>query len=130
MTRAPLALWAATLVTALAMPPVLALLGMSRALGAHPWWDVQTALIGAPIGVAVGLVAMVLPRWSRVGAAVTVLACAALAAGWGKAEFAASFAENALAGRLWYFGWMGVAAGVSAVLVTLASLSTLSLRVG
>ncbi len=53
-----------------------------------------------------------------------LLTLAALAAAtWGKAEFAASFAEDALAGRFWFFGWIGTAAGATALLAALTSLA-------
>ena len=100
-------------VCALALPPVLAWLGLSRALGAHPFWDFKTALIGAPVGVVAGLAASSLARWPRIALAIAVLAAATVLAVYGKTRFAASYAEDALAGQLWYFGWVGVAAGLS-----------------
>ena len=87
------------------------LLGATEALGAHPFWAVQTGAIGAAGGAAifVGLRrAGVRPApvmWLG-GAA---LVGAALAAHFGKAAFVASFAENAMAGRAWYLGWFAVA---------------------
>ena len=48
-------------------------------------------------------------------------AAGAAAAYFGKAEFAASFAENALAGRFWHIGWIVTATG-AAGLITAALL--------
>ena len=90
---------------------VAAHLGISERLGAHPVWAVTTGYAGAVAGAVAGLV---LSR-VRVG---PVLVVGALAAGlglWaakvGAARFAASYAEDALAGRVWFFGWIGAAAG-------------------
>ena len=41
------------------------------------------------------------------------------AATWGKAAFAASYAENGFAGQIWYFGWIAAAAGATATIVSL-----------
>jgi hypothetical protein len=76
------------------------LLGLNRALGAHPWWALQTGAIGGTVGAALwfGL------NWAGVSAPKQVLfaAVALLASGaaayFGKQVFAASFAENTLAG--------------------------------
>jgi hypothetical protein len=51
-----------------------------------------------------------------IGAA--VVSAGAWAAHAGKTALANSFAEDALAGRLWYWGWIGGLAGLSLVLVT------------
>ena len=102
LARVGLPLIAAGLVIALAAG------GVSKALGAHPFWDVQIALIGAPIGA---VAATLLPaRWAfAVIAALATFSSYGLAH-YGKTRFAASYAEDALAGQLWYFGWIGVAA--------------------
>jgi hypothetical protein len=49
-----------------------------------------------------------------------VLGLAIAAATYGKAQFAASFAEDSFAGRLWYFGWIGIAAGDAIIVAALA----------
>ncbi|MGV8951388.1 MAG: hypothetical protein ACOH2M_09820 [Cypionkella sp.] len=108
----------AALVAAAAIPVLLAYSGATTWLGAHPWWSVSIAWIGAPIGLALAMpaVAIGLRRPPVIAAAATVLVLAGLSAHFGKAEFAASFAENGLAGRFWYFGWIGVMAALTLML--------------
>lgn len=109
----------AALAVALLVPVVLAYSGIFRLLGAHPWWDLKTALIGAPMGCLAGLGLL---RFGPVARRVTGLALLALAiavASYGKTQFAASYGEDAFAGKLWYFGWIGVAAGMCAALIAI-----------
>lgn len=88
------------------------LLGATEALGAHPFWAAETGAIGAACGAAafVGLRA----AGVRPGAILVVGGAALIASGlavhFGKAAFVASLAENALAGRVWFLGWVAVAA--------------------
>jgi hypothetical protein len=51
---------------------------------------------------------------------VAAVAVAAAAAHGGRLVFAASFAENALAGRFWYLGWFA-ACGSGALLLAAAA---------
>ncbi len=94
------------------------LLGATEALGAHPVWAMQTGSIGAAGGAAAFLglrLAGVPPRGILLlGGAALVAAC--LAVHFGKAAFAASFAENVMAGRAWYLGWFAVAGAACLVL--------------
>jgi len=93
-------------------------LGLTGLLGAHPFWAVKVGYIGA----LVGLVLAVGFWWMRVGfglkltLAAGLLILAAGVAALGKARFAASYAEDALAGKMWFFGWIGI---VVAVFLTL-----------
>lgn len=104
----------------------LALSGGTRLLGAHPFWAVQTGIVGA-IG---GGIAFALLRWAGAGAGRLILIGAfgligaGLAAYFGKQAFVASYAENALAGRFWYFGWFALA---GAAVVGLGGLIRLAL---
>ncbi len=87
----------------------VAWLGGTKALGAHHFWSVKVALIGAPIGAILALATARLPRLPAI-AGFTVLTLAAFAAAkWGQTEFANSYAENQLAGKFWYFGWIAAA---------------------
>ena len=95
-----------------------AALGGAEALGAHPWWAARTGLVGAPIGLglfalarAVGLAPGRIAVLALVGFSLA-LASAVL----GKQRFVASLAEDALAGRFWFFGWFTVFA-MSCVLI-------------
>lgn len=90
------------------------LLGATEALGAHPAWAVQTGAVGAAGGAAafVGLRLAGLRPGAVMLLGGLALVASALAVHFGKTAFAASYAENALAGRVWYLGWFAVAGAV------------------
>lgn len=99
------------------------LAGLPQRFGAHPWWARQTGIIGGVGGAVLWLAlrrAGVSPAAQLTVAALALLASAA-AAYFGKQVFAASYAENALAGRFWYFGWFTLAGSVALLLATAAS---------
>ncbi|MEJ1998991.1 MAG: hypothetical protein P8X51_12310 [Maritimibacter sp.] len=96
-------------------------LGLPEALGAHPWWAVKSGVIGSVIGAAAVIGWRLLFKNAR---GITWIALAGLiAAGFsavlGKQEFAASYAENALAGRFWFFGWIAISACLFALLASI-----------
>ncbi len=113
------------------LPPLAAVLAaaelahfmnLTAGLGAHPWWAGKVIWLGALPGLALALAARLLhlPRWlAAAGFAVFGAAAFAIAAA-GKAQFAASYAENLLAGKFWYFGWIAVCTLTAATLATLA----------
>lgn len=112
------------LLVALALPVLVAILAyatnLTTSLGAHPWWAGKVIWIGLPIGLVLGATvwAIGLPQWLRLaGSAILVLAGVA-SAYFGKKWFAASFAENALAGQMWYFGWIATCAFTAAMLAS------------
>ena len=92
--------------------------GASQALGAHPFWAVQIVWIG----VGLGMVLFGLSRFWRVRQLVKLgVAVICLGLSWGvtsvgKTRFAASYAEDFVAGRMWYLGWIAFAAFAFAVL--------------
>lgn len=98
-----------------------AALGLTKALGAHPFWSLRIALIGAPVGLALWAIARTLNLpTSRQIIVLTVFLVVTLAAAiLGKRQFAASFAEDKLAGLFWYFGWIGTAAVTTALIAAL-----------
>ncbi|PLS21858.1 hypothetical protein [Neptunicoccus cionae] len=108
------------LVVAALLPLGFALLGGARALGAHIWWDVQTILIGIPIGLALGYVASWLPFRRSKGTLVflILLAIGFGLAKYGQITFASSYGEDAFAGAAWYFGWIATGAFTTATLFT------------
>ena len=108
--------------TAGALLAAATLAGATAALGAHPWWAVQTGLIGTALGLALyGALRALGVGAGRLGlAAALALLASAGAAHFGGKIFAASFAENALAGRFWYFGWFALAGSAAIVLTVLA----------
>lgn len=99
--------------------------GLAQWFGAHPWWSAQVIAIGAPAGLLIAALAALsgLVAGLRIILFALIAAAAFAAATWGKAEFAASYAESALAGRFWFFGWIGTAAGAAALLAALISLA-------
>lgn len=101
-----------SLAVAVAAVVVAAHLGVTEWLGAHPWWAERVAYYAiAPGVVAVAaLAALRLTTAPRVAVACGLLAVAYGVAHVGGARFAASYAEDAAAGRMWFFGWIGTAA--------------------
>lgn len=84
-----------------------ALAGLSEALGAHPWWARQTGIVGGLGGAVLWLVGLRragISPLAQLTAATLALLTSAAAVYFGKQAFVASYAENALAGRFWYFG--------------------------
>mgnify|MGYP000265312519 CR=1 FL=1 len=102
----------------LAVPIGLAYLGLTKTLGAHIWWDVKTIVIGAPFGVALAF--LPLPRALRLFGCLAIALLAFGAAKYGQTQFAASYAEDALAGKLWYFGWILCGVGFAALISTVS----------
>ncbi|CUK06816.1 hypothetical protein Q8W25_03750 [Shimia thalassica] len=112
-----------------ALPVILAAIVMAlvvvfdvpTSFGAHPWWSTKSVLIGAPIGIVIAVLATRLTISAmvrRITFAVAVVAAFGVAK-YGGEQFAASYAEDAFAGKLWFFGWIATSAAVAAWLVTL-----------
>ena len=100
---------------ALILPIGLAALGLTKALGAHIWWDVNTILIGAPIGVFLSF--LLAGKWPNAVKrtilwGLLLIGSFALAK-YGQTAFANSYAEDQLAGKLWYFGWIATGAAAA-----------------
>ena len=95
--------------------------GLAQRLGAHPWWAHKVIWAGIPLGIGLAMTAWVLriPRNTRfIG--FTLFACFAFAvAKAGKLQFAASLAEDALAGQAWYLGWLATCALTAAAVASL-----------
>lgn len=91
---------------------IAALGGVPEMLGAHPWWAVRVGVVGSLIGAAtaVGLGLPGLAGTWLTWASGSGLVAALGAAIFGKRAFVASMAEDALAGRFWFFGWYTVCA--------------------
>ena len=85
--------------------------GTATALGANPLWATQVTFTGALAGTVLALVGrLALRRRFRAGSGFAVLAMASYGvASLGKASFLASYAENATAGQMWFYGWIGAA---------------------
>lgn len=104
MTRDRLFFAASIVLAALAF-----LYDVPKQLGAHPWWSTQVILIGVGAALGVALVAIWADMARILWAASCLIFLAAVAVTrYGKTQFAASFAEDAAAGRMWYFGWIAI----------------------
>ena len=100
----------------LAIPAVLAALlvlafahlGGTIWLGAHPFWSVQVAYIGIGAGLVVSIAAHFLgvAKAHQIVLFGIGLIIAVAVAKYGKNGFAASYAEDRFAGKLWYYGWI------------------------
>lgn len=94
-------------------------LSLFTALGAHPLWATQVLIVGALI--AMTLHAVLRPRVTAKFAVMIVVCLVAYGvATYGKTAFAASYAEDAFAGQLWFFGWHVAAATGFATIGALA----------
>ena len=115
MARSDLILLAVLAVVAL----VFGLTGLAAQLGAHPFWSDTVVWIGAALGLGLGVAAKRAPWGLGLGGFALVFLLAIWAATGGKARFVASYAEDAMAGRLWYFGWIAVFVGLFGALFLL-----------
>ncbi|MBO9478221.1 hypothetical protein J7382_11805 [Shimia sp. R11_0] len=108
------------LIAAILMAIFIAL-DTGRSLGAHPWWSQKTLLIGAPIGLLLATLAGFKLRPMPLTIATMLGAILAFAtAKYGQTQFAASYAEDQLAGQLWYLGWVATGALTAAGLTSAA----------
>lgn len=96
-------------------------LNLTQKLGAHPWWADKVIWLGIPLGLGIyaTLTLLRLPRFPEVAGLGLAILIAFGAATQGKARFAASFAEDAVAGQMWYFGWVATCAFSAAFLLSL-----------
>lgn len=94
---------------------IVALTGVTASLGAHHFWSSQVVFIGLAIGMGLFAVSLVLTKTGQLTAGVFLIG-GILAARFGKKVFVESFAENALAGQFWYFGWIVLCAGAIALI--------------
>ena len=91
--------------------------------GAHPFWSSSVVYIGAPLGIILAAIVrrVGLGRTGRLILYILLLGIAVWVAQTGKARFAASFAEDAFGGKMWYYGWIATATFGTALLARLLS---------
>ena len=84
------------------------MMDLPKTLGAHPWWSRDVLLYGALPGILLAIASQKIPKKP-----VLPLVGFGLAAGlsfgvasFGTARFAASYAEDDLAGQVWFLGWI------------------------
>lgn len=96
-------------------------------LGTHPFWSGKVAYIGIGIGIVLSLIVFVISRRTGMDNGKVLIGLIALtgvvtviALFYGKAEFVASFAENRFAGKVWFYGFMGMIGSAFATLVQIS----------
>lgn len=94
--------------------------GVTQTLGAHPWWADKVIWFGLGLGLLLAAILWGLKLSTPLRlTGLTVLGLAALGVAFsGKSRFAASYAEDAFAGQMWYFGWMATCTFALAILAT------------
>ena len=92
--------------------------GVSKSLGAHPFWSMKIAWIGTPIGLLLALLVRNRAWFKRSITFAILLLASGAAAHFGRLRFAASFAEDRLAGQFWFYGWIAVAIFLSALIAS------------
>ena len=96
---------------------LLHLSGVPTMAGAHPSWAGQVLISGSVIGAVLATITNSFPTQIRVIGFSIMAGLSYLAAWSGKAQFAASYAEDAAAGQMWYFGWHALCSFVVAAAV-------------
>ncbi len=105
---------------AAAVMAVLIIFDIANPMGAHPWWSQKSLLIGAPFGLTLATLASYAIRSTpRILFWALATLAAYAAAKSGGIQFAASYGEDATAGKLWFFGWIGTGAALAGWLTTL-----------
>ena len=93
-------------------------------LGAHPFWSQSATYLGIGIGATLAIISYAMltkrPRWRKLHLAifVSITAIGITASTYGKIDFVASYADDRLAGRIWYFGFIMFIAGIPGCFTT------------
>lgn len=112
----------------LMLPAIIVLVaemsGVWTRVGAHPWWSLSGALLGLGIGLACVASLAALSRFGRISPILEIVVFAVLALVAcilmlnGKETFATSYASDAVSGRFWHFGYIGMIAMLYGALVS------------
>lgn len=97
--------------------------GGSVTLGAHPFWGMKIAYFAIAAGVLMSTLATLAGQRSQLQLVTfaTLLVISIAVTLYGKTQFAASYAEDDVAGKLWFFGWIaGLAASFSIITALIA----------
>ena len=87
-------------------------------LGGHPFWSASATYLGIGTGAAIATISHLIlsryPRWDKLhlGIFVSIAIIGITASTYGKIDFVASYAEDRLAGRIWYYGFIVFIAGI------------------
>lgn len=88
--------------------------GGPKALSAHSLWAVRASMIGSTTGA----LSLILMRWTDlpIGSSLALSGIGFLlafaVAGLGKHALVVSFVDDALAGRVWFIGWLVIPANL------------------
>lgn len=95
---------------------------LAKGFGAHPWWSQKIIASGAAIGLTLAVLFSLIVKNQTVTTIFAALISVAAfgVAKYGQTQFAASYAEDAFAGKLWFFGWHATSAAIFATLALLA----------
>ena len=87
-------------------------------LGGHPFWSASATYLGIVIGTLLAVLSHLAlakrPRWGKLhlGVFVCIAVIGITASTYGKIDFVASYADDRLAGRIWYYGFIMFIAGI------------------
>lgn len=104
--------------SALVVVAICYVLDVPTLAGADPLWADQVLLSGSVVGTILAILTLPLPgRMQLIGFSVLAIG-AYLVAEYGRSKFAASYAEDTLAGQMWYFGWHALCIFVVAAVIS------------
>ncbi|ARU88671.1 hypothetical protein [Pseudomonas sp. M30-35] len=97
--------------------------GGPAALGAHPRWGMKIAYLAIASGlVMLFLATLASRRWQfQLITFSTLLIISIAITTYGKTQFAASYAEDDFAGKLWFFGWVGALAASFSIITAVGA---------
>lgn len=97
--------------------------GGAEALGAHPRWGMKIAYLAIASGLLMAfLAALAGQRWQlQLITFSTLLVISIAITTYGKTQFAASYAEDDFAGKLWFFGWIGALAASFSIITAVGA---------
>jgi len=87
-------------------------------LGGHPFWSASATYLGVGIGAVLATLSHFIlskrPSWGKLHLAIliSIAIIGITASTYGKIDFVASYAEDRLAGRIWYYGFIAFIAGI------------------
>jgi len=96
------------------------LVDLSTLVGAHPRWAGGLFASGALLGTLLALLSLQLSFVPRtIGLSLLVIG-AYLTADYGRMVFAASYAEDRIAGKMWFYGWHILSIGLVAHVISVS----------
>lgn len=110
---------------AIAMAGVLGFVGFggAQALGAHPFWGMKIAYFAIGAGLVMSVMAALAKQrlTQQLITFTTLLVISIAITTYGKTQFAASYAEDDFAGKLWFFGWIAALAASFSIVTAITT---------